>query len=246
MMKERTECVLEVNGIKHPVKIHYEERRDCRVSIRKRTINIRIPAFLSEEEKRRELTNLKQWAIDKLKENPEKFKSEVQKEYKDGDILVVCGYEYVLKISFKNKLGSSARIEGSTIWLSISSNLPKEAQSKHISPLLSRCIAKEKMPELKKRIDKLNKNHFNQPLKKIFFKHNKSNWGSCSNAGNINISTRLLFAPDDVMEYVCVHELAHLIEPNHSKDFWKLVEKAMPGYKEKIKWLKENGNKCKF
>lgn len=245
-MKERTECVLEVNGIKHPVKIHYEERRDCRVSIRKKTINIRIPAFLSEEEKRRELTNLKQWAIDKLKENPEKFKSEAQKEYKDGDILEVGGYEYVLKIIFKNKLGSSARIEGSTICLSISSNLSKEAQNKHISTLLSRCVAKKKIPELKNRIDKLNKNHFNQSLRKIFFKHNKSNWGSCSNAGNINISTRLLFAPDDVMEYVCVHELAHLIEPNHSKDFWKLVEKAMPTYKEKIKWLKENGNKCRF
>jgi hypothetical protein len=240
------ECVLEVNGIKHPVKIHYEERSDFRVSIRKKTINIRIPAFLSEEEKRRELTNLKQWAIDKLKENPEKFKSEAQKEYKDGDILAVGGYEYVLKIIFKNKLGSSARIEGSTIWLSISSNLSKEAQNKHISTLLSRCVAKKKIPELKKRIDKLNKNYFNQSLRKIFFKHNKSNWGSCSNVGNINISTRLLFAPDDVMEYVCVHELAHLIEPNHSKDFWKLVEKAMPGYKEKIKWLKENGNKCKF
>jgi len=246
MMRERMECVLEVNGIKHPVKIHYEERSDCRASIRKKAINIRIPAFLSEEEKRRQLTNLKQWAIDKLKENPEKFKPEAQKEYKDGDILAVGGDEYVLKIGFKNKLGSSARIEGPTIRLSISSNLSKEAQSKHISTLLSRCIAKKRIPELKKRIDESNKNHFNQPLKKIFFKHNKSNWGSCSNAGNINISTRLLFAPDDVLEYVCVHELAHLIEPNHSKDFWKLVEKAMPGYKEKIKWLKENGDKCRF
>lgn len=246
MMKKPMECVLEVNGIKHPVKIHYEERRDCRVSIRKRTINIRIPAFLSEEEKRIELINLKQWAIDKLKESPEKFKPEAQKEYKDGDILALDCDEYVLKISFKNKLGSSARIEGSTIWLSISSNLSKEAQNKQISMLLSRCIAKKKIPELKKRIDKLNKNHFNQPLRKIFFKHNKSNWGSCSNAGNINISTRLLFAPDDVLEYVCVHELAHLIEPNHSKNFWKLVEKAMPTYKEKIKWLKENGDKCRF
>lgn len=237
---------LEVNGIKRPVKIHYEKRKDSRVTIRKKAINIRISSFLSEEEKRRQLTNLRQWAIDRLKENPERFKPEEQKEYKDGDVITVGGDEYVLRIGFKDKQGSSARIEGFAIRLLISSNPSKEAQNKHISTLLSRCIAQKRIPTLKERIDELNKNHFNQPLNKIFFKHNKSNWGSCSSGGNVNISTRLLFAPDDVLEYVCVHELAHLIEPNHSKDFWRLVEKAMPGYKEKIKWLKENGDKCRF
>ncbi|MEW5936944.1 MAG: M48 family metallopeptidase [Candidatus Thermoplasmatota archaeon] len=237
---------LEVNGIKRPVKIHYEKRNDCRVSIRKTAINIRIPSFLSEEEKRRQLTSLKQWAIDRLKENPERFRPEVQKGYKDGDRITVSGDEYVLRIGFKDKQGISARIDGSAIRLSIPSTLSKEAQNKHISTLLSRCIAQKRIPELKKRIDELNKKHFNQPLSKIFFKHNKSNWGSCSSAGNINISTRLLFAPDDVLEYVCVHELTHLIEPNHSKNFWKLIEKAIPNYKEKIKWLKENGDKCRF
>jgi len=235
---------LEINGIKRPIKIHYEKRNNCRVSIRKKAINIRIPYFLSEEERHRQLTDLKQWAINQLKDNPERFKPEAQKEYKDGDTIAVGDNEYILKIGFKDKLGSSARIEGSAIQLSISSNLSKETHNNHISTLLSRCIAKKRIPELKERIYELNKNHFNQPLNKIFFKHNKSNWGSCSSAGNINISTRLLFAPDDVLEYVCVHELAHLIELNHSKNFWRLVEKAIPDYKKKIKWLKENGDKC--
>ncbi len=237
---------LEINGIKRPVKIHYEKRNNCRVSIRKKAINIRIPYFLSEEERHRQLTDLKQWAINQLKDNPERFKPEAQKEYKDGDTIAVGDNEYILKIGFKDKLGSSARIEGSAIQLSISSNLSKETHNNHISTLLSRCIAKKRIPELKERIYELNKNHFNQPLNKIFFKHNKSNWGSCSSAGNINISTRLLFAPDDVLEYVCVHELAHLIELNHSKNFWRLVEKAIPDYKKKIKWLKENGDKYRF
>jgi len=237
---------LEINGIKRLIKIHYEERNDCRVTIRKETINIRISSFLDEEERHRQLRNLKQLAIDRLKENPERFKPDVQKEYKDGDTIVVGNDKYALKIGFKDKQGSSARIDGSVIQLLISSNLSKETQNKHVSTLLSRIIAQKRIPELKERISELNKNHFNQPLNKIFFKHNKSNWGSCSEAGNINISTRLLFAPDDVLEYVCVHELAHPIEPNHSNNFWKLVEKAIPDYKEKIKWLKENGDKCRF
>ena len=71
-------------------------------------------------------------------------------------------------------------------------------------------------------------------------------WGSCSEKGNINISTRLLFAPEDVLEYVCIHELAHLIEQNHSEKFWQLVKNAMPNYQEKRKWLKENGDSICF
>ena len=51
---------------------------------------------------------------------------------------------------------------------------------------------------------------------------------------------------DDILEYVCIHELAHLIEHNHSDRFWALVEKAMPNFREKINWLKENGHGCSF
>jgi len=166
--------------------------------------------------------------------------------HKDGDVLKVGNEEYSLRIDFKDKQSSSARITENNINLIISSNLSKELQNKHISTLLSRCIAGKRLPKLKEKINELNNKHFNQKINKIFFKHNKSNWGSCSEAGNINISTRLLLAPDDVLEYVCIHELAHLIEPNHSDRFWALVEKAIPDYKEKINWLKENGNKCKF
>jgi predicted metal-dependent hydrolase len=55
-----------------------------------------------------------------------------------------------------------------------------------------------------------------------------------------------LFAPKDVFDYICIHELAHLVEQNHSDKFWALVEKAMPDYMEKEKWLKENRGLCKF
>jgi len=56
----------------------------------------------------------------------------------------------------------------------------------------------------------------------------------------------LLFAPDEVIDYVCIHELAHLKERNHSPEFWKLVEGALPDYREKEKWLKENSDQCWF
>ena len=238
--------ILEINGTKYPVKIHYEKRNKSRASIRRTTINIRIPSFLKDKEKNEQLEKMKNWAKGKIIENPEKFRPKQQKEYKDSDIVKINDEEFILRIEFKDKKSSSARLAGNTIKLSISDNLSKEEQNTHISSLISRCIADKRLPKLQEKIHKLNKTHFNQTINRIFFKHNKSNWGSCSNAGNINISTRLLFAPDDILEYVCIHELAHLIEQNHSNKFWALVEKAMPNYKEKERWLKENGKLCEF
>ena len=238
--------ILEVNGINYQVKVHYENRKNSRASIGKKTVNIRIPLFLNTEEQFRELLKLKSWAKKKLDENLDKFNPEIQKKYENKDILKIRDEEYRLNIQFKDKKSISARVIDNTIYLSIPNNLSEGSQNKHISDLLSRCLASKRLPQLKEKINELNSKYFNKKIKNIFFKHNKSNWGSCSGYGNINISTRLLFAPEDVLEYVCIHELAHLIEQNHSKKFWGLVEKAMPNYKEKKQWLKVNGGNCRF
>jgi len=237
---------IEINDTQYLVKIHFEKRKNTSVSIRRTNINIRIPYFLSQKEKVKRIQSMKLWAKKKILSNPDCFKPEPQKEYNDGEKLIIGEEEYILKIEFKEKKNSSARLQGQTIYLSISNNLTKKQQSKHISSLISRCIAKQRLPKLQRKIEELNKQHFNQKIGKIFFKYNKSNWGSCSHANNINISTRLLFAPDDVLEYVCIHELAHLLEHNHSERYWALVEKAMPDYKNKEIWLKEKKDICRF
>ncbi|MCS6819488.1 MAG: M48 family metallopeptidase, partial [Chitinophagales bacterium] len=81
---------------------------------------------------------------------------------------------------------------------------------------------------------------FKKQIGAVKIKYNTSNWGSCSARGNINISLRLMFAPDDVIDYVLIHELAHLVHHDHSKEFWRLVERIMPDYREKEKFLYEN------
>lgn len=60
----------------------------------------------------------------------------------------------------------------------------------------------------------------------------KSRWGSCSGKNSLNFSWRLVMAEDDVVDYVVVHELAHIIEHNHSSGFWAIVANRMPGYKQ--------------
>jgi predicted metal-dependent hydrolase len=77
--------------------------------------------------------------------------------------------------------------------------------------------------------------------KKILLKKLKSRWGSATHSNIINLNIHLLKAPPDVIEYVVLHELSHLIERNHSKQFWKIVSDNMSDYKIKIRWLKVNG-----
>jgi len=58
----------------------------------------------------------------------------------------------------------------------------------------------------------------------------KTRWGSCSSKKSLNFSWRLIMADDDVIDYVVVHELAHIIEMNHSQKFWAIVENILPDY----------------
>ncbi len=235
---------LELNGKKYPVFIHLEDRDSSSVNIGRKGISIRLPRSISRDEMAKLIIKSKHWAKEQLEKNP--LKEEIIKNYNNGDKLIVGDKEYLLSITYALKQSSSAKIHNNLINLNISSELPEPKQKEHISSLLSRIIAQQRLPELQSKIKQLNEKHFQAPLNKISFKKQKSRWGSCSSKGNINISTKLLFAPDDILESVCIHELAHLKEHNHSDRFWTLVERAMPNYKEKQQWLKQNGGEIGF
>ena len=76
---------------------------------------------------------------------------------------------------------------------------------------------------------------------RISIREQKTRWGSCSSKGNLNFNWRLIFAPDEVLDYIVVHELAHRKEMNHSPAFYRIVESVLPEYKKEQKWLREHG-----
>tara|TARA_E500000331_G_scaffold154028_1_gene149744 strand:- start:204 stop:686 length:483 start_codon:yes stop_codon:yes gene_type:complete len=77
---------------------------------------------------------------------------------------------------------------------------------------------------------------------KLIIREYKTKWGLCSFRKKIiYLNWRLVMAPESVLDYVIIHELCHLIEPNHSKSFWNQVEKYKSDYKKDKMWLKENG-----
>lgn len=77
---------------------------------------------------------------------------------------------------------------------------------------------------------------------RVTIRNQKTRWGSCSAKGNLNFNCLLMLAPEDVLDYVVIHELCHRKEMNHSPRFWSEVAKIMPDYKNSKIWLKENGN----
>lgn len=76
---------------------------------------------------------------------------------------------------------------------------------------------------------------------RITIREQKTRWGSCTSEGNLNFNWRLIFAPEKVLDYVVVHELAHRKEMNHSPAFYAVVASVMPEYKIHEKWLRDNG-----
>ena len=85
--------------------------------------------------------------------------------------------------------------------------------------------------------------HFNKiynfEFGRIAIKDQRRVWGSCSAKGNLNFNYRLVFLPQGLSDYVIVHELCHLKELNHSKNFWELVKIAVPDHKDIRRKLKE-------
>jgi predicted metal-dependent hydrolase len=76
---------------------------------------------------------------------------------------------------------------------------------------------------------------------RLTLRDQRSRWGSCSSKGALSFNWRLVLAPHDVLDYVVVHEVCHLVEHHHGAAFWALVERRRPNYRDSKDWLDEHG-----
>lgn len=188
-----------------------------------------------------------EWLTGRLSTNEALADHFRRRTYEDGQELVVGQRVYTLRVQWEDRKSHHGKLlSDGTLLLKLSQNDQEPGLSKNIQHLLSRVVAQDFLPDITRRVNELNDRYFRQPIGQVRLKYNYSNWGSCSGKGNINLSTRLLFAPDEVIDYVIIHELAHRLEMNHSPRFWQLVARAMPNYEEKEQWLKTQGKRLSF
>ena len=163
-----------------------------------------------------------------------KFNSNFGKRYDDGFYIYYLGQKYKVDIvkDVINNATISSSLNKITFHLKNKKNYKKYIKNWYL--LQTSIIINERI--------KIFSSLMNIKYSKIKIKDNSTRWGSCSNTGRLNFSLYLIAFPIDIIDYVVVHELAHLKEFNHSKKFWEIISNIDPGYKEKTIYLKKYAN----
>lgn len=150
----------------------------------------------------------------------------------NGEVLVRCPKRMPAK-------EVTAFVESKRHW--IETHLPKTAPLPPFTPEELRALAQRALQVIPERAA------YFAPMVgvtygRITIRSQHTRWGSCSAKGNLNFNCLLMLAPPEVLDYVVVHELCHRKELNHSARFWAEVERVLPDYKTRQKWLKDNGS----
>jgi len=211
--------------------IRYSERKTIGITVeRDRSVVVCAPFGTRPDiigkliEKKRVWLNKKINGINKF---PEK---KSYKEFVSGESLIYLGSIYKLKVV-------SDDFDGVKFDNCFSISIHNRNKANMLLKEFYQSGAKEILvPRIKRFAENLGVKH-----SKILITDSKYRWGSCTPKGNITFNWRIIKAPVNVIDYIIVHELAHLLESNHTATFWNIVSVQLPQYKKAKEWLKENG-----
>lgn len=238
---------IEHQGVRIPIKIKQDRRRSIRYSITKKSVNLLMPKGMSQSFIEQEIAKVTDWCKVEFEKDPELLNRFRTIFYTNGEFIRVFGQDFQLLIFREKRAGCTGKlIKGKYVEFKVPIDADETEIQEAIGKLLSRIFSSYFHKQIVNRVNSFNDRYFQEKIENVRLKNNHSNWGSCSSQRNINLSSRLLFAPTEVLDYVIVHELAHLKEMNHSPRFWKIVRDVMPDYELKEKWLKEHGQTLKF
>jgi len=195
------------------------------------TLVIKAPFDVSDEIINKIIIKHKDWIEKKKKEIEARDPKYSPKEFVNGEGFLYLGRYYKLKI-----------VEDQDIPLKFNNGFYLSRKYlPHAKEIFIEWYKKKAYEKLSERVEFYSK--------KGGFKYNKINitnaqkrWASCSPKNNLNFSWRLIMAPIGVIDYVVVHELVHLEEKNHSKEFWRKVKVLLPQYEKYERWLKKYGH----
>lgn len=197
-------------------------------------IILRVPASAKEEEIKKFLFKHRNWVEKKLilVNNKVKYK---EKKFTNKEKFLFLGKEYELEIVEKQ----AEPIVFKDKFLLSKSFLPKAKE------VFIAWYKNEAYKIIFERV-KFYLNFGNNKFNRIRITNANKRWGSCSPNGNLNFTYRLVMAPIEIIDYVVIHEIVHLVDKSHKKSFYEKLGKIIPDYKQRVKWLNQNGNLLKI
>lgn len=228
----------EIEQLDFPVSVKRTGRRKT-VAIRivDGIVHVTVPMRLSESRILDLLRQKDRWIRRKLSEDGEKPKMR-PRQFAHGESFLYLGSDHRLKLMEGAR--GKIRLRGDCLELSVPERLTGEAEKRYVRNQLAlwyRDRASELLDAKTARFSGLmgvTPNH-------VEVKYFKSRWGSCSTEGTIKYNWRIIMAPQRIVDYLVVHELAHLVHHNHSPLYWKFVGSCLPDFHELRGWLKQNG-----
>ncbi len=210
--------------------IKTSRKKTSEITIQFDDIFVRTPLSKSIEDIELLVSEKAEWIIQKIKENGGKKPEIIQPNYKNNTTIPYLGKNLTLKIVKNEK--EFVEILHNQIIIHMNKNKANVIYEKwlfDVADIIFNQFIEKYLLLLKIR------------PQRVLLKNLKSRWGSTTYKGTINLNINLMKAPLEVIEYVVLHEMGHLLEKNHSQNFWKIIKEHMKDYKEKIKWLKING-----
>lgn len=227
---------LEYNNSTIEFIIEYKKRKTVEIKIDlDTTVRVSAPKGANEEDVIDIIKSKLPMISKKLKSLMETPTGAKEKEYKCGEKFLYLGTEYPIQIIIdenveKNKVSFEQNIFFITI---------KNCGEAAIKSTMENFYKKECNKIIQKRISYYQK-YFNIKPKVIRIEESSKKWGSCNSNRNIDFNWRLAMAPIEIIDYIVVHEMCHMVHMNHSKSFWRLVGKIIPDYKKRSEWLQYN------
>ncbi|MFZ2362560.1 MAG: SprT family zinc-dependent metalloprotease [Anaerolineae bacterium] len=212
-------------------RVIYSRRKTIGLTVeRDRSIVVRAPIGASDEAIRQAVEAKKLWLYEKVNHSQKYPPQPVRKEFVTGETLMYLGRFYRLEVTDDN--ASGVRFHN-RFYIA----RQQQAMAGRLLREWYTARAEEKLtPKIR---------HFAAAMgvayERIMISDLRVRWASCTPKNNLNFNWRIVKAPAFVIDYLIVHELAHLLEPNHSERFWNIIAVQIPRYMLAREWLREHG-----
>ena len=199
------------------------------------TITVRAPFDKDKMDIQKIVLDKARWILKKQKEYRETKPEITKPSFRENTTLPYLGANYPLKINKKQANVSINLVDGKFL---VNAKSPNTTIN-HIKRRYENWLIEKAQSLFEDKVEKYSKK-LGVRVKRIAVKNLRNRWGSLTKSGVINLNLNLIKAPEDIIDYIILHELCHLKIEEHSHHYWDLVRKYMPDYQDKEDWLRVN------